>query len=57
VAAPAQRRVLGALFAALAVAFGGIAVAAGTAGKWVIAAAAGVLAVWMAGFALRGLRR
>jgi formate hydrogenlyase subunit 3/multisubunit Na+/H+ antiporter MnhD subunit len=57
VAAPAQRRALGALFAVLALAFAGIAVAAGGAGKWVIAVAAAALAVWMGGSALRGLRR
>ena len=56
VAAPAQRRALGALFAVLALAFGGIAVAAGAAGQWVILVAAAALALWMAGLALRALR-
>jgi len=57
VAAPAQRRALGVLFAALTLIFGGIAVAGAAAGRWVIAAAAAALAVWMAGLALGGLRR
>jgi hypothetical protein len=56
VAAPAQRRALGALFAVLALAFGGIAVAAGAAGQWAILVAAAVLTLWMAGLALRALR-
>jgi hypothetical protein len=56
VAAPTQRRALGALFLALAVAFAGIAVAAGRAGQWIIVAAAAALALWMASLALRGLR-
>jgi hypothetical protein len=55
VAAPAQRRALGALFAAIALAFGGLAVAAGVAGQWVILAAAAALALWMAGLAVRAL--
>jgi hypothetical protein len=57
VSAPAQRRALGALFAALALAFGGIAAAAAAAGQWVILAAAAALAVWMAGLVLRSVRR
>jgi hypothetical protein len=57
VAAPAQRRALGVLFIALTAVFAAVAVAAGAAGQWVIAAAAAVLAVWMAGLALRGIRR
>ena len=57
VAAPAQRRALGVLFVVLAVVFGGVAVAAGTAGQWVIAAAAAALAVWMAGLAFRAITR
>ncbi|HEY7692871.1 MAG TPA: hypothetical protein VH816_11075 [Gaiellaceae bacterium] len=55
-AAPAQRRALGALFCALALAFGGIAAAAAAAGQWVILAAAAALTLWMAGLALRALR-
>jgi hypothetical protein len=57
VAAPAQRRALGALFAALTLAFAGIAVAAGTAREWLITAAAAALALWMGGLAFRGIRR
>jgi hypothetical protein len=56
VAASAQRRALGTLFLVLTLVFAGLAVAAGLAGQWVIAAAAAVIAVWMAGLALRGLR-
>ncbi len=54
--APAQRRALGVLFVLLTAVFAGVAVAGGAAGQWVIAGAAAVLAVWMAGLALRGLR-
>jgi hypothetical protein len=57
VAAPAQRRALGGLFVVLAIAFGGIAVSAGVAGQWVIAVAAAALGIWLAGFAIRALRR
>jgi hypothetical protein len=57
VAAPAQRRALGALFVVLALAFAGIAAAAGAAGQWVILVAAAALALWMAGLALRALRQ
>ena len=56
-AAPAQRRALGLLFVLLTAVFVGVAVAGGAAGQWVIAAAAAALAFWMAGLALRGLRR
>ena len=56
VAAPSQRRALGVLFAVLALAFGGIAVAAGSAEQWVILVASAVLTLWMAGLALRALR-
>jgi hypothetical protein len=56
VAARGQRRALGALFAALTLAFGGIAAAAAFAGQWVIAAAALALALWLAGLAFRALR-
>ena len=51
-----QRRALGALFLVLAVAFGGIAFAAGAAREWIIVAAAAAIALWMAGLAARGLR-
>ena len=56
-AAPAQRRALGALFVVLTIVFGGVAAAAANAGQWVIAAAAAALAVWMAGLALRAIAR
>jgi hypothetical protein len=61
VRAPSQRRALGALFICLGVAFAGIAFAAAAAGssgagRWVIAVAAGAIALWMLGFALRSLR-
>ena len=55
-AAPAQRRALGALFLILAVSFAGIAFAAGTAKEWIIVGAAGAIALWMVGLAVRGLR-
>jgi hypothetical protein len=58
VAPPTQRNALGALFLLIAAAFAGIAYAAGRAGggAWVIALAAGALALWMLGLAWRGLR-
>jgi membrane protein YdbS with pleckstrin-like domain len=56
VPAPSQRRALGALFLFLAIAFAGIAFAAGTAKEWVIVGAAAVIALWMVGLAARGLR-
>jgi hypothetical protein len=52
-----QRRALGALFLLLALAFAGIAFAAGSAEEWIIVAAAAAIALWMAGLAVRGLRR
>ncbi len=55
-AAPSQRRALGALFLLLAVSFAGIAFAAGVAKQWVIVAAAAAITVWMLGLAVRGLR-
>jgi hypothetical protein len=56
------RRPLGALFLLLASAFAGIAAvsadgAGGNVGRWIVAAAAAALAVWMAGLALRALRK
>jgi hypothetical protein len=45
------------LFTVLTVAFAGIAVGSATAGRWVIAAAAAVLAGWMATIAWQALRR
>ena len=55
-AAPAQRRAQGALFAFLTVFFAGIAAAAYTARAWVIAVGAAVLTLWMAGLAIRMFR-
>ena len=53
-----RRRPLGALFAVLAAGFAGVALLAALAGgaAWVVAVAAGVLAVWMGESALRMLR-
>jgi hypothetical protein len=56
-AAPSQRRALGALFLLLAVMFAGVAWAAGVAHVWVIAVAAGALALWMAQLTWQMLRR
>src|SRR5581483_3575456 len=56
VAAPSQRRALGGLFAALALAFAGIAAAAGAAGQWVILAAATAIAAWFVTLAARAFR-
>ena len=54
-----QRNLLGALFAALAVGLGFIAVYSALAGgrAWVIAAAAAAIALWMADLARRALVR
>jgi hypothetical protein len=56
-----QRPALGALFALLAIALAGVAFAAGygaggTVGRWVVAVAAGVLALWLATMAFRAFR-
>ena len=56
-----QRPALGALFALLAIAFAGVAFAAGNgaggqAGRWIIALAAAILAVWLGSMAFRALR-
>lgn len=56
-AAPSQRRGLGTLFLLLALAFAGIAFAAGQAREWVIVAAAAAIALWLGGLATRALRR
>ncbi len=57
-ARPVQHRhALGALFFAIALVFGLIAVAAAQAGQWVIGAAALALALWMGSTSLRALRR
>ena len=55
-AAPSQRRSLGALFLLLTAAFAGIAFAAVHAYRWVIAAAAAALALWLAALTARALR-
>jgi hypothetical protein len=51
-----QRRALGLLFLVLALALGGIAAGSAIAGRWVIAAAAAALALWLGSLALQGLR-
>jgi hypothetical protein len=58
-AAPSQRRALGALFLILAIMFVGFAWTAAVAGgrAWVIAIAAGVLALWMLQLCWQMLRR
>jgi len=56
VARAAQRRAQGVLFAFLTLFFVGIAAAAYSAEAWVIAIAAGVLTLWMAGLAIRTFR-
>lgn len=55
-AAPSQRRALGALFSLITVFFVGIAATAFEADVWVVAFAAGALALWMGSMALRALR-
>ena len=55
-AARSQRRALGALFFVLGALFSGMALAAGGADVWVVAIAAGVLALWMLGLAIRAWR-
>ena len=52
-----QRHALGLLFLVLALGFGGIALAAGGEGVWVISLAAAALAGWMATMSLKLLRR
>jgi hypothetical protein len=52
-----QRRALGLLFFAIALGFGGIALAAGREGVWVVAAAAAALGGWMATMSLRLLSK
>jgi len=54
-----QRRLLGLLFAALALGLGLVAVYSGLEGgrAWVIAIAAATLALWMGDLARRALRR
>ena len=56
-AAPSQRRALGALFLVLTAGFVFIAVAALLARVWVVGLAAGGLAAWLSTLAWRGLSR
>jgi hypothetical protein len=60
VARPAQRRAQGVLFSFLTIFFAGIAATAFQARAgletWVVAVAAGVLALWMGGLAIRTFR-
>jgi hypothetical protein len=56
-----QRPALGALFSLLAIGLAGVAFAAGNgaggqAGRWIIALAAAILAVWLGSMAFRALR-
>ena len=55
-AAPSQRRALGALFLALAAAFAGIAIAAGAAGQWIVLVTSSAIGFWLAGLGVRALR-
>jgi hypothetical protein len=60
-ASPSQRPALGALFLLLALGFAGVAAAAAQgsaspAARWVIAVAAGAIALWLASLAWRALR-
>ena len=55
-AAQSQRRALGVLFLLLALAFAGIALAAGTAEQWIIVGASAAIALWLGGLAVRGLK-
>ena len=48
---------IAALFAAITLAFAGIAVWTGAAGEWLIAACAGVLSAWMGSLAWSALRK
>jgi hypothetical protein len=57
VARQSQRRALGALFLVLALAFAGVAWAAGAAHQWVITAAAAALGLWLGSLAVTTLRR
>jgi hypothetical protein len=56
VAASSHRRALGALFLVLAIALAGVSWTAAAADQWIIAAAAGVIAFWLAVMAIRALR-
>jgi len=56
VAAPSQRKALGALFSLIAVFFAGIAASAYAAEVWVVVVAAAALGLWMGSMAVRALR-
>jgi len=61
VAAPPQRRALGTLFLVLGCAFAGVAFAAanasgGGAARWVVAATAAAMAIWLGALAARAWR-
>ena len=58
---PSQRRALGVLFLVLAASFAGLAAASAsgagsTLARWVVAAAAAALALWLASLAWRAFR-
>ncbi len=55
-AAPAQRRVQGALFSFLTIFFAGITATAYRGEAWVIVVAGAALTLWMAGLAIRTFR-
>jgi succinate-acetate transporter protein len=52
-----RRRALALLFVVLALAFAGICVAAARADRWIIAAAAGALGLWLGSLAVGTMRR
>lgn len=54
--ASTHRHALGALFLVLALGFGGVAFAAGSAEEWIIVAAAAAIGLWLGGLAVRALR-
>jgi hypothetical protein len=56
VRAPSQRRALGVLFGFLALALAGVAWAAALAKQWVVAVAAGVIALWLASLMVSAFR-
>ena len=61
-AAPSQRRALGALFLVLTLALAAVAVASawgagGSARRWIVALGAAAVAVWFAALAAAALRR
>jgi hypothetical protein len=54
--APPRRRSLGLLFVGIAAVFAALAAYAGSAGQWIVTAAAAALALWMGDLAFRSLR-